>query len=306
MAKRIGVLAATVSGLLGAACGGGGGGDAAGTGPANTQSAFINQYCDVYGPCCAATGRTCRSTLTTFLGLFLAATYGQAAGETCLAALREAAKQPGFCETSKDKPIACAPALGQTGTVAPGAACAVTNDCAPSPEGSVDCFHPNTTSFCQVQIRGHAGDGPCVWTADVGSFSGSGFTAQDGIARGYLCYLADGLFCDLGTGCAARRGPGGACLGNESCADTAFCDYTLAGGTCVARKPADARCVGEDECAKGYYCKSSAGTCSPKLPERAVCATGAECLSALCDNSACGEGPRLTARLHLWRDVAPG
>ncbi len=95
-------------------------------------------------------------------------------------------------------------------------------------------------------------------------------------ATGYLCYLADGLFCDLGTGCAARRGPGGACLGNESCADTAFCDYTLAGGTCVARKPADAHCVGEDECAKGYYCKSS---------------TGAECLSALCDNSACGEGP---------------
>jgi hypothetical protein len=122
-----------------------------------------------------------------FPSLFLAATYDPAAGDTCLVALRAAAAQPGFCETTALRPVECDPAFGQTGTLAPGAPCGSDNDCAPSSEGRVACFNADVTRNCQVQIRGKAGDGPCVWTVDVGTSDYSGPPLMDGIARSYVC-----------------------------------------------------------------------------------------------------------------------
>jgi hypothetical protein len=299
MANRPALLTTIAAALLASSCGGGGPSSAP-PAPATTLSAFITQFCDVYRPCCAAAGRptsgaSCRDSLTNFPTLFFPPTYDPAAGETCLAALRDAATQPGFCDATAVKPVACDPAFGQTGTVAPGAACNFDNDCTPSAEGRVVCAQPNLTRACQIQIRGQAGDGPCVWTVDVGIYDYSGPLLADGLPRGYLCYLADGLYCDGGTGvCSNRKAAGESCgtTGAESCVDSAACDYAIAAGTCAARKAADATCaVNGEDCVKGTYCSSASATCALQLPFGAACTTSSACQSGNCFNGTCGEGP---------------
>jgi hypothetical protein len=116
---------------------------------------------------------------------------------------------------------------------------------------------------------------------------------MDGIARSYVCYLADGVYCEAGTACASLKKVGEACgtPGSESCVANAYCDSAIAGGTCTARLPVDTACLPSAfNCEKGTTCDSGRRLCTLLLPFGSPCSDSSACQSGSCSNGACGEG----------------
>jgi len=243
---------------------------------------FIGHYCDVYKPCCTAAGlpgdgQACRA-------LFASASspqakYDSAAGESCLAALRQSAGQPGFCEGEIVPPSACAQAFG--GMVG---ACVQDADCPPSGEGDVSCVSGfvggATVRKCQVQSHGASGSTPCVGSVRAGVTLYSGTSGGDIPDQGFLCYADDGLRCD-GTACVALAAVGATCELSSDCADAAFCDAST--GICAGRKATGAACIGQAlECQDGSYCDETALLCAAQLAVGATCSDNVQCQTGNC------------------------
>jgi len=294
---------AAVCAILSTACGGGddGGGGWSPVKPviSAAEADFINQFCDVYGPCCAAAGRlgdgqSCRYTLTETRGSFLAATYDPEAGEACLNALKAASSDPDFCVDVTSKPRECDRAMGVTGTTAPGGDCRAVHDCAPSAEGHVVCIESarvdTTTSTCEVEIRGKEGDGPCIYTVlPSGERLAAYLPTPDVPPRGILCYNSDGLYCNAdGTAdgqCAPLAPIGEACRGS-SCVAGAYCRALI----CAEPTPAGATCIWSvDGCVDGTYCDSMTSVCEPRRAKGVGCLTSYQCLSDNCTDGFCGD-----------------
>jgi hypothetical protein len=267
---------------------------------AESASAFVNSYCELLQPCCAmaglrSDGQQCRA----FLGAFASpSAYDKQAGSACLAELRAAAGKPGFCQMSDAfEPAACDGVFGETGggSKQPGEACTDDDECARSSEGKVECqtaFAGSTQiRKCQVQIKGKAGDMPCVGTVDGNTTFLN--TGSDVAPRGYLCNLADGLRCDTATdACVALKAVGEACTGSSSseCVLTAYCDSVQR--KCAERKPAGGMCMqsfSRPQCGEGLYC-STAMTCSAQAADGAACTGDDQCRSDSCVNSKCEAG----------------
>jgi hypothetical protein len=295
-APQSGVLLMLLTGLT-LSCGDGGAG-------AGSAQAFVGSYCDLFAPCCVkadlrSDGQTCRI----FLGAFAPVSrYDKQKGEACLAEMKVAAAKPEFCAQSDDQtPKVCDEVFGPAqGTKAPGETCDQDDDCAPSSEGKVDC----ATSFagtaqvrkCQVQVRGKAGDKPCIGSVEGGStLSNGGF--DDPPSKGFLCYDQDGLHCDsTSDACVAYKAVGESCTSSgfaRDCVAGAYCDQTQK--TCLARKPVGATCSegafsSQSECAAGNYCLA-AGTCAAQAALGAACTMDKQCQTDTCVNSTCRPNP---------------
>jgi hypothetical protein len=282
--------------FLSTACGGGGGYTVTRPVISPAEADFIIQYCDVYSPCCAAAGRSadgqsCRYRISNSPGSYLAYTYDPAAGEACLNALKVAASQPDFCADTASRPSECDRALGVTGTTAPGGDCRSARDCAPSAEGHVVCVQSarisGTTSTCEVEIRGQAGDGPCIYTVTPSSVRVIAGVLSDTPPRGFLCYMSDGLYCDDSGQCMPLKPIGEACRG-ESCVTGAYCRALI----CAAPLPAEAACEPfVDGCVDGWYCDSSTSTCQPLGATGWGCDYAYQCQSGSCTYQTCDALP---------------
>jgi hypothetical protein len=258
-----------------------------GGGSAGTKEDFIASYCDKLSPCCEqaglpSNGAQCKQ----FLGLFATGTYDPKAGEACLAAIDASST---FCDDG-NAPECQGVFSSASGSVKPGGECSSTSDCAPSAEGTVDCAFAFSSSGgqiqkCQVQIDGKAGDSPCVGTKDGNTTSF--ISAQDVAPKGYICDVANKLFCDQDTTkCTATRAVGDACTGSASeCGADAFCDF--ASQKCAARLAAGSPCSGSDSCKSGTYCDFDTMTCTTSIPDGSACTSGEKCLSNSCVNGKC-------------------
>ncbi len=285
--------ALAVCAVLCTACGGGGGWTVSQPEISAAEADFISQFCDVYRPCCAAAGRpadgeSCRYTISQNSNSYLTPTYDPAAGEACLNALKAAASQPDFCADTSSRPIECDRAMGVTGTTAPGSVCRSVRDCAPSAEGHVVCIPSarigTTTSTCEVEIRGQAGDGPCLFTVLPGNGRVlGGLLTPNPPPRAILCYVSDGLFCDATGKCAPLEPVGEACNG-PSCVAGAWCRALI----CTPLTPAEGACdpsIGG--CGDGY-CDSTTSTCQPWRATGEGCNTSNQCQSGNCASQMCG------------------
>jgi hypothetical protein len=300
---RSGGIALVMMGLA-LSCGDGGG--------AGSVEAFVGSYCDLFSPCCAAAnlrsdGQTCRL----FLGAFApAGRYDKQKGEACLAAMKQASMKADFCQQSDGAtPTVCDEVFGPPqGTKAPGETCDGDDDCAPSSEGKVDCASSFSGSAqvrkCQVQVRGKAGDKPCIGSVE-GSTTYSNLGGDDLPAKGFLCYDQDGLRCDsVSDTCVAYKLVGEACTSNgfaRDCVATAYCDVALR--KCAARKPAGAACgdgasSAQVECAAGNYCPAG-GTCAAQAAQGAACTADKQCLTDSCVNGMCRPSPSADFGLAL-------
>jgi hypothetical protein len=292
----------------GAAAGAGSAGSAGSAGASGASplplDGFIEQYCDLFKPCCALAnlptdGRQCRA----FVGAFVpAGAYNPQAGGDCLAKVRTVTDAAALCSgMSIDVGTACQGVFSMAvGAAKPGEACQRDGDCAPSTEGKVDC----ATNFgsagteerrCQVQIRGKEGDMPCAGTVDGNSTSYPGLGAGMSLpARAFLCNVADGLQCDgMTRACVRMKMPGEACTGRSryECVPTAFCDQTAR--TCQIRRAIGATCTPglslQPPCVQGAYCAMTR-QCAAQVADGAPCTAREQCASGSCVNGACSKG----------------
>jgi hypothetical protein len=283
-----GALAARLMvGALALSCGDGGGA---------TSSEFVSSYCDLLQPCCAMAklstdGKQCKA----LLGAFAPTNYNATAGEACLAELRAASGKPDFCSDGLDGTTgSCDKAFPDqsSGSKKPGETCDMDDECAPSAEGDVRCQRASVVGGtvvrkCQVHVIGKEGDQPCVGTVDgsVTSYSSSG---DDVPPKGYLCRVADGLYCDWTShACVKFKAIGESCSGSSDCGRGGSCD----GGKCVARKELGAACTGgfasQGECVEGAYCSATSMTCAAQLGDGMACTDQEACKSQDCVNGKC-------------------
>lgn len=271
---------------------GGAAGMSAGAHDPSTLEGFFGALCASDGPCCVDQGARAdpKACLDFFQAIGAGITYDAVNGADCVKWLRAATHDYTVCLGTEPPPASCDKAFGAAapvgGTHLPGEACSSLSECAPSAEGEVDCHFQSaetTTRICQLQLRGHAGDAPCLGTRD--EMGTSGAVPEGGApARGYVCDLADGVFCN-GTACAPLSPLGGACNELQWCDLSTYCDNGT--GTCVARQPVAAPCDWDGACLTGAYCDDATDSCAMRLAAGASCTDSAECASYLCSNGAC-------------------
>ena len=251
-------------------------------------------------------GATCRSVLA---AAFPAAAYDAQAGEACLAALRAEASRPEFCQAMRTVD-ACRNVFSKgAASRLPGERCQSHGDCAPAAgEGKAICALGSAPGapeqapvhICQVQLRGKAGDYPCVATVD-GTSSAYPAINVASPPRAYLCHVDDGLRCDdkslecvklklAGEACE-RPAPAGSTSPpslTEDCAKGTYCDPNQR--LCVARKAIATACstfTGGAECIDDAYCSEAARACTARVADLGACTKDLECRSGSCVQGQC-------------------
>ncbi|AKV03690.1 hypothetical protein AKJ09_10353 [Labilithrix luteola] len=254
------------------------------------SSGFVAQLCQLYRPCCereslATDVRPCRDS---YAKIAAVSDIDLAEANACLAERRARSNDPDFCLQQLDSAESCTRVFRRKPSpdgLALGARCTSDNDCAPAEGGTVRCARtdPVGKEICQLQIDGHAGDGPCLGTVDV-----SGFVGQPGFygaERAYLCHLSDGLYCTATSTCAEAKGVGQPCDGPPwVCTSGNFCEYTTK--TCMALLGEGSSCAQNlFACARGLSCNR--GTCSAERAFGAPCTSGDDCGSKRCVDGTC-------------------
>jgi hypothetical protein len=203
---------------------------------------FVADYCARLAPCCAAIARATDGAACHSVTATMTDGFQPDLAEACLASLRLATAT---CTAAP--PPACTRVFsGVLASRHPGEACHTTEECLLSPLGPVTCAGAGATAgHCQVVVRGHAGDTPCVGTVD-GPLTVAARDPAPG-PKGYLCAIADGLWCDDDTHtCARSTGAGAACTTFGACGAAFTCDD--GSGTCVPRKHQGEPCAVDEEC----------------------------------------------------------
>lgn len=261
------------------------------------SSSFIAKLCELYVPCCENEnlGKDVQPCRDSFGEVAARSEYDPAEASHCLTETRAQSNDPDFCMRTPGRSEVCTrvyrPKQLPDGLPL-GAACTSDNDCAPAAGGTVRCARtdPVGKERCQLQIDGHAGDGPCLGTVEVSGFLGQpGFYSAE---RVYLCHLSDGLYCTPSSTCADAIGVGQPCIvGPSSCEDGNFCERTTK--TCAAFLGEGSSC---DQnfyaCARGLSCNQ--GTCRPEGAFGARCASAADCGSKNCVAGTCASYASLT------------
>lgn len=296
------VFVTGISGLV-IACGGSAIGTMGG-GSASTSQSFIDDFCALTGPCCSRVNRptdgaSCRAL---YGSLLTTQTYDATKGTACLSEMRARSSTSEFCDDPTGGTTSCSGVFknGGTGTAQPGANCTNDGDCAASGEGDVNCassFSGNaTTKSCQIEIDGKEGDMPCIKTRD-GSTTSYSFSSTSGDggavrppARGYICDVAKGVYCNSKTSaCTKVQGVGGACestFDSYACVKTAYCDPQQR--ACAARKGIGEACSASSQsCVAKATCDSATKQCAVGLPTGAACGADTACESQSCTNGTC-------------------
>ncbi|CAN5925733.1 hypothetical protein BH11MYX4_BH11MYX4_43720 [soil metagenome] len=268
------------------------------TGPANEWASFIDQWCQIQTPCCAAAGlKTDREQCKKFFDALYNQPdnpYDPATGNECLVELRRWAKTSFLCGImiSNGGPscVRLTPRKGALRSKKPGETCKDLYDCASSPEGEVDCVNTETDAgsggkICQIQVVGKNGDGPCVGLYDGGNITTVRMNEKIAPSKVYVCDRQDHLRCDATTRkCMPARVQGEAC------------DYDCdAGLGCLAGHCAPPHAMGEscadassgDICTPGLVCSQSQGGCIAPADDGKACIAGAGCKSMFCDGKVC-------------------
>ena len=269
---------------------GGSSGTGGGAHDPSTLDGFFAALCASEAPCCVEGGFSAdpAECLSFFRSLQVDVTYDAAKGADCVEWLRASTRDYTICLGTQTPPASCDDALvAPQGERLPGDTCSTPADCAPSTEGEVDChlelLSSTTTMKCQLQIRGKAADAPCLGTRDDTGTSGLVFEGG-APARGYICNLADGLYCD-GTACAPTSPVGGPCDETHLCDNASYCDFGA--GACVARRALTAPCDADGQCLKSLYCNPENDACATRLATGAACTDSAQCASSICSNGSC-------------------
>jgi hypothetical protein len=286
-----------ISGVVFACSGSGGGG-----GGGSDSSSFIAELCGLYAPCCGKLGKptdgaSCRAV---YGGLVGSQQYDPGKGSACLSELRALSSTPTFCDNPSAPSCKGAFKEAGSGNKQPGEECSKDGDCAPSGEGNVNCASnysgSSETRACQIELEGKAGDTPCISTRD-GNVTSTSFSSSSGgdagpqapPARGFICDVAKGVYCDgKSKACEAIHNVGESCESFDSyaCVKTAFCDS-------LTRKCLGRRAVGEDcstnsqSCTEKTNCDQVTKKCVAGLPDGTACKTSSQCASDHCVNSKC-------------------
>jgi hypothetical protein len=271
-------------------------------GSSGDVGAFASDYCNVVAKCCAASGlpaggTTCRALITATASR---GTYDPNEGKKCLDALHAAESSADFCSKGLgDTDAACNNVLQSHGSKQPGEACMQTSDCAPSSDGKVTCFTQyvmadggsSEVRTCVVQLRGKAGDMPCIGTAlnlggGASAYVYSYPSSMAVPARGALCYHDDNLYCDAKTqACAALGMTGATCSTSSDCIDADYCNSQM----CMARLADGMPCPqGSQQCQATSSCDANTKQCTAGLAQGAPCTSGSQCQSKSCVNKMCG------------------
>lgn len=261
---------------------------------------FADDYCSLVEPCCKAAGlkgdgQQCRQIFEAFGTL---GSFDKSAANDCLEQARAASTQPDFCD-GRYEPEPCNRVItsksGGRGSKKPGEPCEDDDDCAASPEGEVECASTSvdgmTVQKCQLQIKGKAGDKPCVATIDGSFRSLSGSFGDDIPRRAYLCDVADGLRCSDDDACVRIAAVGEACTSafdSYACTTDGRCDDSA--NKCVARAAEGSACTPSlrDECVQKAYCDAASKTCTATRPAGTACDVDDQCASRTCVNGKCG------------------
>ncbi len=256
---------------------------------------FVQDYCSVLMPCCKeaerpSDGAVCRSRLTSAAAAE-GASYDSAAGEACLTEIHAAAAKSDFCSSgmSTAATSACSKVFKTSGTKMPGETCTEDSDCATPTVGKVECDSSWNNGaerrICQVQKAGKEGDKPCLGTVD--GMATMGTSGPDQPAEGYLCNLADGLYCggDGKEGCKKVQPVGGPCDSSLGCVSEAWCSYSE--DKCLARAGTGESCA-QGSCLAKDYCDAEQ-KCAPALASGATCTSGSACASKSCVNGKCAK-----------------
>lgn len=285
------------------ACSGGTGSSSGTVGSGTDRAAFIDEFCNAIGQCCARVNKPanpaqCKQLLEQLGGEL---EYDAAKGSQCLSSVRSRQSAPGFCDdiTPGDSCNGVFREKGAVGgTKQPGEACENDTDCATSAEGKVDCVYAGASKrFCQVSIEyGREGDGPCSYTKD-GNTSTSESSSSSGAdagstnpPRAYVCNVADGLYCQNGQACVKMGAPNDTCSTSNyssfQCGKNGFCDYTSK--KCVERLGVGGNCgTSSNACSEDTRCDYMSKKCVAKLADGAACQSSLDCTSQRCSNMVC-------------------
>src|SRR5262249_30833992 len=134
--------------------------------------------------------------------------YDPARGSKCIDELNATQSKATFCDMPTSDVPDCDGFFHENGssdgTKQPGEPCENTSDCAAQSDGAVVCFtsfdsNQAETRVCQVQLDGKAGDMPCLGTRDGYATYSYGSTAGPPPPRGYVCDLANNVYCSSKT-----------------------------------------------------------------------------------------------------------
>jgi hypothetical protein len=219
------------------------------------RAEFITAYCARLAPCCAAVSRPADGAACRDLAVAMKDGFQPDLAEACLVSLGLSAA---LCTGAL--PPACTRVF--SGVVAsrhPGETCATSDECLLSSLGPVTCAGAGQTAgHCQVLVRGHAGDAPCVGTVD-GPLTVPARDPATG-PKGYLCAVADNLWCDdTSHACARGQGAGAACTTFGACGAGLTCDD--GSGTCMPRKHQGDPCTVDEQCPSAICGEDN--TCAP-------------------------------------------
>jgi len=223
---------------------------------------YAAAVCDNIGSCCQSDGlaydsAACRERVLKQLDFPPASTdgviYDASAAGQCIASV---ASYFAACGGSSASSASCKQVF--TGTLAAGAACTVSVQCAAPAGGSAWC-----DGTCIQSPRGKEGDAcnqTCSTRPESTVCSGS---SSDG---GATCFTDDGLVCGAEGKCAKAPALGEACS-NYECGADAWCADD---GTCAALKADGESCSSPSQC-RGGSCENSVCGKEPVV-DAALCA----------------------------------
>jgi hypothetical protein len=270
------------------------------SGPVQSQnfgSVYASTFCSSIAGCCTTAGypadtTSCNSTLRPTIEALTKVyvsnpkiMYDAAAAGACVEAYRIALTACTDEALSKQLNAACDGVF--RGTVAPGGACSSTQECAPSPAGSVTC----DTGVCGLSdgsissdVHAKAGEAcNATCSGDTNSYGCSGSTTMT-IPGAGNCWVEDGLYCGSSSACEVAPKIGQPCGSYTYCEAAAHCDN----GSCVADS-ASGPCSSSDACLAPSYCdlSSPTGSCVPRKVNGAACNSSDECSGGECEQDHC-------------------
>lgn len=228
----------------------GGQGGSSGSGPVVVSeetyaSALADAACSGGAKCCAEQGKSydamsCLMSVGMFVGFVplmqaqakaLGLKWDQAAAEACVAELRAAASACGAATLQADQCVVYPP------NVAEGQPCEQDMQCIPPPNGRAECHWPVS------------GDKTCLAIGFVAEGAKCGEPTTE-------CDPNAGLFCDSASQtCKKQLAEGGACFGDEQCAEGLRCNGSL----CAKLAAVGAPCGSSDACESGTCVENKCG-----------------------------------------------
>jgi len=250
---------------------------------------LVAAVCDNIGACCASAAirfdlATCQLNAAARVGALLddgkypGVEYDPAVGASCLAAYRRLIET--CTPVPNDELEACKGLF--TGTLPVGRACSSAAECSkPSMSESAYCAsNDNGPTICTAFSIAHAQSGDhCAGTCDTPD------RCSASVPWTQICFLADGLECDLLTfQCRTRPGIGEECGGSSgTCALGAFCNENW-----ICESLHDSGPCNNGRCSSKSYCKTVTADktapleCTPKEPDGTPCMSSEECRVGRC------------------------